>query len=130
MQAVTVFVICGGCRIGEGTRVMVVVDMVEDYDVEIFLRIPDSGTKVAKLYSISDEYAEIVRKYLKLRPVRSKTARFFLQYRDGKIAEFLKLPGPEGYNWLSFRTTTFADTSDQRAIGDIFSNKILENKFF
>ncbi len=97
--------------------------MVTDYGTEIIVRIPDSVTKVMKVYSISGGFADTLRKYYRLRPRGIKTDRFFVQFRDGrcsghvvgkktilqmprKIAEFLQLDDPDGYTGRSYRATS------------------------
>lgn len=65
-------------------------------------------------FTISDNYYDVVTKYLELRPPVTNTTRFFIQYRKGRcirqpigenkfgdfpreIAEYLKLERPETY---------------------------------
>lgn len=118
MQAVTVFGVYGCCRIDELTNVMM--NDVNDDGSAIVVRIPDSKTKITKVYSITGTMAKIVRKYKKLRPPRIASERFFIQYRGGKclmqvigkhtisemprkIATFLELPDSAGYTGHSIR---------------------------
>lgn len=124
------FGICGACRGEEITSVRV--DYVKDYVTELVVRIPDSKTKKAKVYPISGSRADIVRKYLRLRPQGIMTNRLFIQYRGGKctqqvigrnsiaqmprkIAEYLKLPLPACYTGHSFRKTSTKILADAGA---------------
>lgn len=121
LQTVTVFGVFGAYWGLDLTNLCV--DNVTDYGTEISVRISDSNTKRLKEYSISQTFADIVRKYMKLRPAQKMTNRLFLQYRDGKcigqhigkqgivrmpriIAEYLGMPDlddPVRYSGHSFR---------------------------
>lgn len=116
------FGVCGACWAYELTNVRT--DHVKDYGTEIIVQFPDSKwPKVAEQYAITGAVAEIVRKYMKLRPAKMTTNRFFVNYREGKctvqaigkhtiarvpkkIAEFLELPSPEGYTGNSFKRSS------------------------
>lgn len=108
------FGIMGGLRIDE--LVHIENNDVEDHNNLWFVRIPKSKTKVAKSFTIHDEYYDIVKRYMSLRPVSSKIQhqRFFLNFQRGKctiqpvgknkfaqmpkqIAEFLKLENSNLY---------------------------------
>lgn len=98
------------------------VKMVNDYGTEMIVRIPDRRTNMSKVYAISGEFADIVRKYFQKRsatPIRSD--RFFhqhLQTKMGrKIAEFLELDNPESYTGHSFRKTS-SKLADKECLAD------------
>lgn len=124
------FGICGASRGEEITNIRL--DYVKDYVTELLVRIPDSKTKNAKVYPISGKLADIVRKYVKLRPPGILTNRLFIRYQGGKcimqvmgkntitqmprkIAEFLKLPQPGCYTGHSFRKTSATIMTDKGA---------------
>lgn len=77
----------------------------------------------SRTFTIEDDFAGYLRKYINLRPSTVSTSRFFLSYRKGKcfdrplgrnkiletpkvIAKFLNLPEPENFTFCSFRKTT------------------------
>ncbi|XP_037041581.1 uncharacterized protein LOC119078227 [Bradysia coprophila] len=138
MKAVAVIGIYADCQFTDLENIRL--NMVNDYGTEIILRIPDGMANMSKVYSISGEFADIVRKYFQLRLKTPKitTDRFFLHYREGKciaaamgkvtiakmarkIAEFLKLDHPENYTGHSLRLTSsklvdkglYADTTER-----------------
>lgn len=113
----------GACWVYELTNVTI--DHVKDYGTEIIVKFADSKAKATKQFMISGAFAEIVKKYMKLRPLRTETMtdRFFINYRGGKcttkvigehtiaefpkkIAEFLELPDAEGYTENCFRKSS------------------------
>lgn len=118
MQAVTVFGVFGaywGCELTS-----ICVDHLTDCGTDIYVRIIDANTKQLRQYSISDRFADIVRKYIQLRPPHIMTNRLFIHYREGKcsgkhigrkaivkmpqlIAQYLGLPDSAWYSGSSFR---------------------------
>lgn len=144
LQAVAAFGVCGACKIEE--IIDVKMDNIKDNGTEIVVRHSDDKTKVSKKYSISGDFAESVRKYMKLRPPKVKTNRFFIQYRDEKctvqvigknqiatmarkVAEFLQLPNQEGYTGNSFRrtsTTFFDEIGREKFKNESFSTQNLQ----
>ena len=98
---------------------------VFDDGKELRVKIPKTQTKTKKKkdYIICDEFANIVREYMKLRPSNAKTDRLFLQWRNGKcvnqvmgknsiakipkeMAKYLNLPDPSSYTGHSYRRTS------------------------
>lgn len=96
------------------------VENVKDFGDEMVVKIPDAKMKITKMYPIFGAFAEVIRKYSKLRPKRAQTNRFLLNYQHGKcsinvvgknricqmpkeIASFLNLPNPKEYTAHSFR---------------------------
>lgn len=96
---------------------------VKDYGSEIVVNITDIKKNGPKVFPINGEFAEIVRKYMELRPANAMTDRFFLQYNQGEcnsqaigknkiaivpkeIAKFLKLDAYKTYTSHSFRALT------------------------
>lgn len=124
------FGLLGVCRGDELTNL--IVDNVTDNGNEIVVRIPNTKTKVSKLYIIDGAFTAIVHDYMKLRPKNATTNRFFLQCRNGKLtnqmmgkhsiakipkemAKFLQLPDPEAYTGHSFRSTGTTIAADAGA---------------
>jgi hypothetical protein len=142
------FGILGTCRGDELTNLNI--ENVTDSGNEIIVRIPDTKTKVPKVYIIDGEFKNIVREYMKLRPKNARTNRFFLQYRNGKLtnqvmgkhsiakipkemAKFLKLPEPHTFTGHSYRrsgTTIAADAGasieDLKRLGPWKSTSVCE----
>lgn len=115
------FGLCSGSRGCELTDLTLA--NVKDDGKELVVQIPDTKTKVAKLYVVGSEFTKIIRKYLDMRPRHVKTDRLFLQWRKGKciaqvmgkhsiaqipknVARFLNLPDPDSYTGHSYRRTT------------------------
>lgn len=111
-QVVTVFGVFGACRTDE--LVNVVKSHISTPGDIILVKIPDTKTKVERSFTISDEYAEIVKRYMALRPKKELSTRFFLNYQKGRctsqvigkhkfsgmpsvIAQWLELPNPKRY---------------------------------
>lgn len=129
------FAMCGATK-GD-TLASLKVEHVTDYKTEIIVRIVDSKTNATKVYLIGGQlYPQIVRSYMRLRPAKIATDRFFIQYLDGKckaqyigknsfadmprkIAEYLGLPEPVTYTVQTFRNigkTSVAGISNNRTI--------------
>jgi Phage integrase family len=130
------------------------IDQVKDEGDEITVTIPDTKTKVSKKYSLDREYADIVRRYMKLRPKQASNKRFFLQYRNGsctvqvigknniatmpkEIAKFLQLKDAESYTGHSLRRSSATIVADSGAgidmlkrLGDWKSSGSAEGKSF
>ncbi|KAG4070340.1 hypothetical protein HA402_006482 [Bradysia odoriphaga] len=152
MKAAAVIGIYADCRFTDLRNIKV--NMVTDYGTEIIVRIPDRKSNMSKVYSISGEFADIVRKYfqLRLKTPKIRTDRFFLQYREGKctavamgkitiarmarkIAEFLKLDDPQDYTGHSFRVTCsklagkgfYADTTERSGGSSVATSNTTSN---
>lgn len=116
-----IFGIAGACRSCEFVEIQ-----TEDVELktDIYLvRIVKTKNQVPRSFTITEEMANIVSKYVALRPVNIKTTRFFINYQQGKcyaqpiginkirknpqkIAEYLTLQNPEYYTGHSFRRTS------------------------
>lgn len=126
-------------------------DNVTENNGDYIVRIPDSKTKIPKMYAICGQaMTDIVRKYIQLRPRNITTDRFFITYRDGhcinqvigknmiaampkETAKFLNLPKPETYTGHSYRRTATTCAADAGAstrtvmdIGDWKSMKVAQ----
>lgn len=141
----------GACRGDEITKLTV--DNVKDYGEEIIVKIPDTKTIVSKMYLIGGAFAEVIRKYSKLRPTNAETNRYLLNYQNGKctvqvvgkhkiarmpkdIATYLNLKDPKDYTGHSFRrtsTTILADSGagieEIKRHGNWKSNTVAEGNF-
>lgn len=128
LQVILIFGIFGACRCNEMTNITI--KDVENHDGVIIVTLRDTKTKIDRTFVIRDESAEIVQKYIALRPTDVKSDRFFLNYKNNKctkqvigrhkiaampkaIATYLNLPNPEYYTGHCFRrssATILADT--------------------
>lgn len=143
-----IFGLNGTCRIGELTDLTV--KNVKDDGKELRVNIPNTKTKKSKEYIICDRFADIVREYIKLRPLNAKTDRLFLQWRNGKmvnqvmgkhsiakipkeVAKYLNLPEPSTFTGHSYRRTSTTVAVDEgcsmdeiKRIGPWESTKVAE----
>lgn len=106
---------------------------VLDMGEVIVVRTFDKNTRKGNTFSIADaKYVNMVRKYMSLRPIKTSTDRFFLQFRKGrcsdaylgqhffsrvpsKVAAFLKLSDPKDYTGHSYRRTSASlSTTNER----------------
>lgn len=147
--------IFGACRREEMTFLRL--EDIEDCTGFIKVRIPNTKTKISRLFTINEgsmdgvNFLEIFRKYAQLRPSHTEHQRFFLTYRNSKcctlpvgintiggmpkkIAEFLGLPNAKEYTGHCFRrcsATLLADSgADLTAIkrhGGWRSTSVAEN---
>ena len=116
-----IFGIYGATRAEELTRVSIA-DVKEQGNVFV-IKIPKTKTNICRSFTVEDDYAEIIRKYVRLRPANVENNRFFLNYQKGKctvqpigrnkflavpklVADFLALPDSETYTGHSFRRTS------------------------
>lgn len=130
MQTVIIFGVVGACRGEETTFLMV--NQVKDRGNEFIITIPDTKTKIEKVFVIVGTFVPIVRKYIQLRPKHALTNRFFLNYRNGKcttqvigknsiaampkkIAEYLNLPHSQLYTGHGLRRTSTTVLADAGA---------------
>ena len=98
----------------------------------LIVNLPTTKTKKPRIFVISEEFVEIVKKYKALRPSAMVTNRFFINYTKGKctkqvigrnkialmpriIANFLNLDNPELYTGHSFRRTSATLLADSGA---------------
>lgn len=148
LQVVLIFGFNGTCRGGELTGLTV--KNINDDGKELRVNIPNTKTKKPKEYIICDQFASIVREYIKLRPSNAKTDRLFLQWRSGKcvnqvmgkhsianipkeVAKYLNLPEPLKFTGHSFRRTSASVAVDEgltmdeiKRIGPWESTKVAE----
>lgn len=135
----------GGLRVDE--LVNILENDVTEHNGIFLVRIPKTKTKRPKSFTIHDEYFNIVKKYMLLRPQKPTCSnRFFLNYRNRtctvqpigknklaamprKIAEYLGLENPEFYtgkfNFYYFNAIPYFPHNVQCQIKYTFSlNKI------
>lgn len=96
---------------------------IEDHNTFLLVRLPKTKTKIERSFTVNGDFYTICQKYIKKRPVDTKSDRFFLGFRNGKyfqqpigintiggmpkeIAKFLNLPDPEKYTGHAFRRTS------------------------
>lgn len=135
-QVVLIFGIMGACRGAELTNLTV--DDVMDRDDVLIVKLRETKNKTTRSFTIEGEFLKTVKKYQALRLQRTASDRFFVNYRDGyctnqvigknklggmpkEIAQFLKLPNPEGYTGHSFRRSSATLIADE---GNIFQTFI------
>lgn len=110
---VCIFGICGAMRTDEFTRVTP--NDIEKHGSLFLVKIGKTKTKISRSFTINGGFAEIVQKYMNLRPLKMQTNdRFFVNYQRGKctlqfmgrnkfanmprrVAEFLQLPETQRY---------------------------------
>lgn len=128
--------IAGGCRKDELVRMLT--EDVQDFDTYIKITIPNTKTKIQRIFTISEgdiegvNLIEFVRNYIRLRPKHATNNRFFLGYRNGKcniqpigintfadipkrIATFLGLQNPDQFTGHCFRRTSATLLADSGA---------------
>lgn len=112
----------GACRREELSNITV--QDIKEYESSMFLvTLPITKTHMARTFTITDKFYQIVKKYQSLRPLNLKCDRFFLNHQNGKctqqpiginkfgsmpklIASYLNLPDPNSYTGHSFRRTS------------------------
>lgn len=120
----------GACRRHELCNLTV--NDIEDKLDMLLVRLPITRTDKPRLFVVTDDFYHIYKKYAILRPKNVSTARFFLNYRDGKcsqqviginsfgsmpktVAVFLKLQDPKSYTGHTFRRTSATLLADSSA---------------
>lgn len=115
-----VFGVAGGFRSDELLNVKI--DHVKDCGTEIIVTAPRNRKTLPEMFLISGEFAKVVQTFMRRRPAKAQTDRFFLQYSQGEcetqsigkkriavvpkeIAKFLKLDNYKAYNGHSFQPT-------------------------
>lgn len=123
---VLIFGITGATRKDELLK-MEIDDIKERGDRIYLVNIPKNKTDTPRSFTICDNYYDIVKKYINLRPAGNLT-RFFVCYRNGKcirqpigehkfphfprqIAEFLNLDDPGSYTGKSISQFNLKDIS-------------------
>ncbi|KAF2879540.1 hypothetical protein ILUMI_26624 [Ignelater luminosus] len=113
--------IMGACRTHE-LHAMQVQDL-QDLNTAFFVTVPNTKTKVARRFTITDSFYIICKKYFNLRPPCMHSSSFFLNYQNGKctiqriginkfgamakeVATYLKLPNPELFTGHCFRRSS------------------------
>lgn len=116
-----IFGISGACRREELANIKI--NDVQHQGEILVIKIPDTKTKVPRTFTIEGEFARLVKNYESLRPSRTTSDRFFVNYQKGKctiqvigknkfgampkqIAEYLNLLDPSLYTGHSFRRTS------------------------
>lgn len=117
---VCIFGLCGACRTDEFSGICL--KDVKEYPDMYHVQVHTTKTKVARSFTITGEFFDIVKKYRDLRPAKILTSRFFIIYRNRKctsqvigkntfskmpriIAAYLELPDPDRYTGM--RVTKF-----------------------
>ncbi|XP_072929406.1 uncharacterized protein [Epargyreus clarus] len=98
----------GACRGNELLKLTV--DDIKKKSDSLFVKMIDSKTNKDKSFTIRPEYADIVKKYLKLRPMYMKTKRFFIQFRDGKCMN--KVIGKNRFSVIAQEIASYLDLDD------------------
>ncbi|XP_044744385.1 uncharacterized protein LOC123306444 [Coccinella septempunctata] len=113
--------VVGACRANEMYEMKMT--HLKDLGSAFLVKVPTTKTKVSREFTITDNYYEICKKYISLRPRDVISNVLFLNFQNGKctnqriginkftkmgkqIAEYLKLPHPERFSGLSFRRST------------------------
>lgn len=111
----------GACRANEMYSIKT--KDLQDLGSAFLVTIPNTKTKIARKFTVTDKFYQICKKYLCLRPSSVTSDIFFLNFQNGKctaqriginkfttmgrqIATFLKLPNPEKYSSHSFRRSS------------------------
>lgn len=127
-----IFGIVGACRRQELHRLQFT--DVEVCGSRILVKIYNTKSNTNRVFTVTGEYFELVKKYISLRPDHCCSPSFFIHYHAGKytsmsvginqfgnlgktIAKFLGLPNPELYTGHCFRRTSATILVD--ADGDI-----------
>lgn len=130
LQVALVFGVTGACRKDELTNIKL--QDLESHGNLLLVKIPNTKTSTPRSFTISDEFLKIVSKYQELRPAKTTTDRFFINYRNGKctvqvvgknkfgnmpkeITTFLNLPNPDNYTGHCFRRTSATVLADSGA---------------
>ncbi|XP_043484135.1 uncharacterized protein LOC122512403 [Leptopilina heterotoma] len=112
--------IAGACRSDELVKLKTT--EVEEHGKLLLVKVAGTKFKKSRSFTITPEYSDVVKQYQRLRPKRTETDRFFLNYQRGKctvqvigknkfssmpkqIAAFLKLKNPDLYTGHAFRRT-------------------------
>lgn len=128
-----IFGVLGGCCAHE--LVSLTVQDVERHGKLLLVNIRETKTKVARSFTISGSYYEIVKRYADLRPKKCVSNRFFVKHRQTKctvqviginkfrgipreIANYLQLAEPNRYTGtldfqLFFALTNLNDYLDR-----------------
>lgn len=139
LQVALIFGIAGALRRIELTN-MKICD-VDDKGSILIVKVPDTKTKITRIFTISNEeslsignvqFLEMYRKYVSLRPPNVTHQRLFLNYKKGKsntqavgvntfgklpctVAQFLGLPNAEEYTGHCFRRSSVSFLADSGA---------------
>lgn len=125
-----IFGIMGDCRREEFLKIEN--NHVTDVNTALIVNIPNTRTNTGRQFVVGDDYYQICKKYMALRPAKATCTRFFLNYQKGKctqqpvginkfghlprvVAEFLKLPEPQLYTGNSLRKTSETLLADSGA---------------
>ncbi|XP_048005897.1 uncharacterized protein LOC125241445 [Leguminivora glycinivorella] len=96
---------------------------VKDLNNTLVVNIINTKNKLERMFTITNKYYNIIKKYMKLRPENCKNDHFFIRYHNGKcssqnigintfgnigkmVAGYMKLPNPELYTGHCFRRTS------------------------
>ncbi|KAL7300827.1 hypothetical protein TKK_0006388 [Trichogramma kaykai] len=127
-KAVFILGLAGACRRKELYEMEI--SHIKNDDGTLTVTIPDTKTYKPRWFVVDGSKADIVIKYMELRPKKVKFPNFFLIYRDGAcinqpmeinniggvpiaIAKYLKLPDPKKFTSHTFRRTSSTLLVDQ-----------------
>ncbi|XP_045479462.1 uncharacterized protein LOC123684303 isoform X2 [Harmonia axyridis] len=119
--------IAGACRRDELYNMRI--DDIEDHEKFVVVKIPNTENNIQRSFTVTNEldeeihYIDILRKYIALRPIHTKSKNLFLNYRNGRcsiqvvgrgtigswparIAKYLGLEDSQVYTGHSFRRTS------------------------
>lgn len=126
----------GACRSNEMYSMKM--EDIENLGSALLVTIPNTKTKTIRKFTVTDNFYNICKKYIDLRPASVAVQSFFLNYQKGKctvqkiginkfgsmgkqIATYLKLPNANLYTGHSFRRSSATLLVD--AGGDITALK-------
>lgn len=107
------------------------IDDIEDLGSLLFIKLPDVKTKKSRSFTVVGEnFLEIYRMYISLRPEGIADSRLFIKYQNGKchrsvmgihkigsiakdVAKYLNLPHPEEYTGHCLRRTSATLLADE-----------------
>lgn len=125
-----IFGLYGATRAEELTKVEI--GHVKEEGTVFVVDIPETKTDITRKFTVEQEYGEYLKKYRRLRPEKTTTTRFFINYQKGKcvnqsigknkfldtpkvVATFLNLSDPGDYTGHSFRRTSATLLADAGA---------------
>ena len=105
-QVVCVFGMYGACRTIE------FVDLLNEHvkkglDEIFIVELPQTKTKISRKFVINKEHFYIVQKYRELRPPKTLTKRFFMNYQRGKCVN--QVIGKSKFSGMPRRIATFLE---------------------
>jgi len=129
-QVALIFGIQGACRKHELCDLTV--DNIFDKGDMVLVKIPKTKNDKPRSFIITEDFYQIYKKYVALRPSDVESKRFFFNFKKGKcskqvigintianfpkiVATYLKLEKPENYTSHTFRRTSATLLADSGA---------------